>query len=190
MAEHEATGDPRRLTAAVDLLDRVRAAAETGGRTGLLLEVLVLHAIATEAYGRREVALRSLEAAARLAEPEGWTRVFLDEGPSLARLLDTLRRRRGHWTFVRDLQDAITPGSAAGSVGGPTTSPTQGLVEPLSSRELDVLRLLASDLDGPAIARQLSVSLSTVRTHTQHIYTKLGVNNRRAAVRRGHQLNL
>jgi LuxR family maltose regulon positive regulatory protein len=64
------------------------------------------------------------------------------------------------------------------------------VVAPLSDRELDVLRLLASDLDGPAIARHLSVSLATVRTHTQHIYSKLGVNNRRAAVRRGHQLNL
>jgi LuxR family maltose regulon positive regulatory protein len=64
------------------------------------------------------------------------------------------------------------------------------LVAPLSSRELDVLRLLASDLDGPAIARHLNVSLATVRTHTQHVYSKLGVNNRRAAVRRGHQLNL
>ena len=64
------------------------------------------------------------------------------------------------------------------------------LVDPLSSRELDVLRLLRSDLDGPAIARTLGVSLSTVRTHTQHVYAKLGVSNRRAAVRRAHQLNL
>ena len=64
------------------------------------------------------------------------------------------------------------------------------LVATLSSREHDVLRLLASDLDGPSIARHLNVSLATVRTHTQHIYAKLGVNNRRAAVRRGHQLNL
>ncbi len=61
---------------------------------------------------------------------------------------------------------------------------------PLSERELDVLRLLGSDLDGPAIARHLHVSLATVRTHTQHIYAKLGVNNRRAAVRRAHQLRL
>jgi LuxR family maltose regulon positive regulatory protein len=64
------------------------------------------------------------------------------------------------------------------------------LVAALSSREQDVLRLLASDLDGPSIARHLNVSLATVRTHTQHVYAKLGVNNRRAAVRRGHQLNL
>jgi LuxR family maltose regulon positive regulatory protein len=58
------------------------------------------------------------------------------------------------------------------------------LIEPLSERELDVIRLLASDLDGPDIARELVVSLNTVRTHTKNIYAKLGVNNRRAAVRR------
>ena len=74
-------------------------------------------------------------------------------------------------------------------VPGPSDEPLI-LVAALSSREQDVLRLLASDLDGPSIARHLNVSLATVRTHTQHIYAKLGVNNRRAAVRRGHQLNL
>jgi LuxR family maltose regulon positive regulatory protein len=64
------------------------------------------------------------------------------------------------------------------------------LVEPLSKRELEVLRLLRTDLTGPEIARELVVSLSTVRTHTQNIYTKLGVNNRRAAVRRAEELDL
>jgi len=63
-------------------------------------------------------------------------------------------------------------------------------IEPLSERELDVLRLLGSDLDGPDIARELVVSLSTVRTHTRNIYAKLGVNNRRAAVRRAEELDL
>ena len=67
---------------------------------------------------------------------------------------------------------------------------SHGLIEPLSERELDVLRLLGTDLDGPDIARELVVSLSTVRTHTQNIYAKLGVNNRRAAVRRAEELNL
>jgi LuxR family maltose regulon positive regulatory protein len=66
----------------------------------------------------------------------------------------------------------------------------QGWIEPLSARELDVLRLLGTDLDGPGIARELIVSLSTVRTHTQNIYAKLGVNNRRAAVRQAEELNL
>ena len=67
---------------------------------------------------------------------------------------------------------------------------SQGLIEPLSDRELDVLRLLGSDLDGPEIARELVVSLHTVRSHTKNIYAKLGVNNRRAAVRRAAELDL
>ncbi len=69
-------------------------------------------------------------------------------------------------------------------------SARSGLVEELSDRELDVLRLLRSDLSGPDIARELIVSLNTVRTHTRHIYTKLGVNNRREAVRRAGELGL
>ena len=71
-----------------------------------------------------------------------------------------------------------------------TTPVNQDLIEPLSERELDVLRLLGSDLDGPDIARELIVSLNTVRTHTKNIYAKLGVNSRRAAVRRGKELDL
>ena len=66
----------------------------------------------------------------------------------------------------------------------------QALIEPLSERELDVLRLLGTDLDGPAIARELMVSLNTVRTHTKNIYAKLAVTNRRAAVRRAAELDL
>ena len=68
--------------------------------------------------------------------------------------------------------------------------PAQGLVEPLSERELEVLRLLEGDLDGPGIASELIVSLNTVRTHTKNIYAKLGVNSRRAAVRRAAELGL
>ena len=71
-----------------------------------------------------------------------------------------------------------------------STPAEQGLIEPLSERELDVLRLLGTDLDGPDIARELVVSLNTVRTHTKNIYAKLGVNNRRAAVRRAREFDL
>ena len=63
-------------------------------------------------------------------------------------------------------------------------------IEPLSERELDVLRLLRSDLDGPDIARELTISLNTMRTHTKNVYEKLGVNNRRSAVRRAEELEL
>ena len=71
-----------------------------------------------------------------------------------------------------------------------STPVSQGLIELLSARELEVLRLLGTDLDGPEIARELVVSLNTVRTHTKNIYAKLGVNNRRAAVRRAEELDL
>jgi LuxR family maltose regulon positive regulatory protein len=97
-------------------------------------------------------------------------------------LLSTLQRRRPDWAYPRTMLDGPTP------VREPVTA--QSLVDPLSDREIDVLRLLTSELDGPSIARELVVSLNTVRTHTKHIYTKLGVNSRRAAVRRAHQLGL
>lgn len=67
---------------------------------------------------------------------------------------------------------------------------SQALIEPLSQRELEVLRLLRSDMSGPEIARELILSLATVRTHTQNIYAKLGVNHRRAAIRRAEELKL
>ena len=79
---------------------------------------------------------------------------------------------------------------AADSAKTPPAPAQRGLVEPLSERELDVLRLLRTDLSGPDIARELTVSLHTIRTHTKSIYAKLGVNNRRAAVRRADELDL
>ena len=79
--------------------------------------------------------------------------------------------------------------AAFGKAGG-RTPVTQSLVEPLSARELEVLGLLRTELNGPEIARELMVSLNTMRTHTKNIYSKLGVNNRRAAVRRAEELDL
>jgi LuxR family maltose regulon positive regulatory protein len=167
------------------LLERLLEAADAGRRTGTVIEVLVLLALARAAAHDQDQALSSLERAIGLAEPEGYIQVFADAGRPLAALLHLLARRHRNWMFLRQLAavDATKPRSGADRTD-------QQLVEPLSNRERDVLRLLASDLDGPAIARELGVSLTTVRTHTQHVYTKLGVNNRRAAVRRAHQLNL
>jgi LuxR family maltose regulon positive regulatory protein len=208
LADHAATGDPASLSQATALLDRLLAAAEAGERTGTVLEVLVLRARAQQADRHHPRALDDVERAVRLAEAEGHVGVFITGGASLVGLMDDLLVRHGRWAFLRrlvqamkSLDDGDTGGStesAAGHPGGPYGYPAGGagrtgqpvLVEPLSDRELDVLRYLCTDLDGPAIARSLSVSLSTVRTHTQHIYAKLGVNNRRAAVRRAHQLNL
>ena len=119
-------------------------------------------------------------------------------------LFPALAQHRPESAFARELFAAVT--TAGGAAPEPTEArpdelqaalPAPGLpptrpelIDPLSDRELDVLRLLGSDLDGPAIARELVVSLNTVRTHTKHIYTKLGVNNRRAAISKAHQLDL
>jgi LuxR family maltose regulon positive regulatory protein len=174
------------LPAALALLQRLLAAAEEGERMGSVVEILVVQALALQVRGDVPAALVPLERALALAEPEGYVRLFVDEGPPLAALLEAAAKRRIAPEYVRHLLAAF---GQAGH-GTPSTPATQGLVEPLSEREIDVLRLLGTDLDGPDIARELTVSLSTVRTHTQNIYGKLGVNNRRAAVRRAVELGL
>ena len=102
----------------------------------------------------------------------------------MAALLEGAAKRGIALRYVGQLR------AACGGVEPVQVGARQDLVDPLSERELDVLRLLDSDLDGPDIARQLVVSLNTVRTHTKNIFSKLGVNNRRAAVRRAAELNL
>ena len=188
LARHAAHASEPVMGEASLLLERLLVAAEQGGRTGSVIEILVLQARARHA--RRDVAgaLAPLERAVGLAEPEGYARVFIGEGRPLASLLGTLTETHPSWDYARRLLDASAVGKPAS--GRQTTPVADGLIEPLSDRELDVLRLLATDLDGPAIARELVVSLNTLRTHTRHIYAKLGVTSRRAAVRRAEQLNL
>ncbi|MEA2576711.1 MAG: hypothetical protein QOD78_299 [Chloroflexota bacterium] len=172
-----------RIGEAIDLLGRLLRAAEDGGRTGSVIEILVMQALARRARNDMPGALASLERAAALAEPEGYVRVFADEGAVMARLLKTATNQRDASSYLRRLLAATVTPAARGPVDQP-------LIEPLSERELDVLRLLESELDGPNIARELTVSLATVRTHTRNVYAKLGVNDRRAAVRRATELGL
>jgi LuxR family maltose regulon positive regulatory protein len=144
-------------TDAAPFLQRLLAAAETGGRLGSTIEILLLQAQLHDARRDAVVARAARQRARTLAEPEGFVRLF------------------------------------AGTSDGPTARPagaSPGLVDPLSERELAVLRLLRSELSGPDIARELTVSLNTMRTHTKNIYAKLGVNSRRAAVRRADELGL
>ena len=124
-----------------------------------------------------------LERALTLAEPEGYVRLFTDEGPAMLALLEAAAKRRIAPNYLPQLL-------ASFGKREDRTFLNRGLIEPLSERELDVLRLLGSDLDGPAIANELSVSLNTLRTHTKNIFAKLGVNSRRAAVTRAAELDL
>jgi LuxR family maltose regulon positive regulatory protein len=177
------TQDPTSLMAAAALLRRLLHAADAGSRMGSVIEVLVLQALEHQIRGDVPGALEPLERALTIAEPDGYSRTFLQEGPAMGTLLDAAARRRIVPGQVGHLRGALGTGGREGSA-------KQALIEPLSERELDVLRLLRSDLDGPGIANELVVSLNTVRTHTKNIYAKLGVNSRRAAVRRGVELNL
>ena len=183
LARYTAEGSQGPLIDAVRLLHRLLRAAEDGRRGGSVLEILVLQALVLQAQGDVPAALASLRRALALAEPEGYVRIFVDEGPPMANLLRAMTTPGNVPAYVRRLLDAL-------GMAEDTVRVDQGLIDPLSPRELDVLRLLGTHLDGPDIARQLFVSLNTVRTHTKNIYAKLGVNNRRSAVRRGEELDL
>jgi LuxR family maltose regulon positive regulatory protein len=177
------------LREAIGLLRRLLKAAEAGGRMGSAIEILVLQALAYGARGDFSAALPPLERALRLAEPEGYVRIFLDEGADMEQLLREARRRGIMPDYTSKLLGGFKEGRQR-SEGGSALPAAQPLVEPLSQRELDVLRLFKTELSGPEIARELVVGLSTVRTHTKSIYSKLGVNSRRAAVRRAEELGL
>jgi LuxR family transcriptional regulator, maltose regulon positive regulatory protein len=183
VATGRAGGSDDDLRAAIGLTGRLLAAALGGGRVGSAIDILVAQALAHDARGSRAEALESLDQAIAMAEPQGYIRAFLDAGSAMTDLLRQAARRRPPPAHVLNLLAA----AGATVVRAPLHQP---LLEPLSDRELDVLRLLRSDLDGPDIARELSVSLNTLRTHTKNVYGKLGVNSRRAAVRRAAELEL
>jgi LuxR family maltose regulon positive regulatory protein len=183
VAQGRRDGAPERYGEALDLLERLKVSAEEGGRVERLIETLVVQALARDANGDSSSALRLLGEAIRLAEPEGFVRVFADEGPPMASMLSATARQRIAPHFVELLL-------AASGRRRERSARAVPMDEPLSERELEVLRLLRGDLGGPEIARELTVSLNTVRTHTKNIYAKLGVNSRRAAVRRAAELEL
>ena len=176
----------------ISLLSRLLSAAEAKNRTGSVIKILVVLALANEAQGELSAALSSLERALTLGEPEGHVRIFAECGPPMARLLQEAMTLGIAPTYTQRLLTALKTWGEKPKVLSPLSlSPTpQPLIEPLSQRELDVLRLLNTELSGPEIARELVVALSTVRTHTKRIYSKLNVTNRRAAVKRATELDL
>ena len=182
VAAHTQDGDERSLDQALELLGRLLRAAQDGKRHGSVIEIRVVEALAHQKRGDMTRALASLDGALTLAAPEGYSRTFLDEGAPMAGLLTAAADRGSAAPYVRRLRSAL------GVTPNRTAAPA--MVESLSSRERDVLRLLGTDLNGPEIARELVVSLNTVRTHTKNLYMKLGVNNRRAAIRRANELDL
>jgi LuxR family maltose regulon positive regulatory protein len=182
----------RSLLEAMRLLERLLQAAEEGERTGSVIEILVLQALTHQAQGDIPAALVPLERALRLAEPEGYVRIFVDEGPAMAHLLREAAARGIMPDYTGKLLATFETEQqrSEGESRLPPSPASQPLIEPLSQRELEVLRLFKTELSGPEIAQELVIGLSTLRTHTKSIYSKLNVNNRRAAVKRAEELDL
>ncbi|HNT24002.1 MAG TPA: LuxR C-terminal-related transcriptional regulator [Anaerolineales bacterium] len=155
------------------LLERLQRAAADSGRYAGEIESCLLRAINFNAQGQASRARTVLERALSLSEPEGFTRIYLDEGEAAVALI------RG-----------LAPSSAlAGRIASPVPASVTALIEPLSNRELDVLRLLAAGLSNPEIAERLYISLNTVKAHVKSIFAKLGVHNRSQALLRAQELN-
>ena len=177
---------------ALALLDRLHAAAAAQDRAGSLIEAGALRALALAASGDEAGAVTALAGALMLACPQGYVRVFADEGPPMAALLGRLiaAQRTGRAAaevplgYLARLQRAFGPGRPARD---PVPS---GIVDPLTSRELEVLQMLAAGRSNQAIAAELVVTLDTVKKHVGHVLGKLGAANRTEAVARARELNL
>ena len=182
---------------ALALLDRLHAVAAAQGRAGSVIEAGALRALALAASGEDTAAVAALAETLTLACPQGYVRVFADEGPPMAALFGRLiaAQRSGQAAagvplgYLARILRAFSP-EHSGPDTGPATAAVPGIVEPLTSRELEVLALLATGRQNQAIAGQLVVTLDTVKKHVSHIMDKLGAANRTEAVTRARELGL
>ena len=172
------------LEDATMLLRRMLEVAEKGGRTANAIEILILQALALETQGDTGQAISTLEKALTLAEPEGFVRIFVDEGPPMARLLYKAITRGIAPGYARRLLAVFPVGKVGQADPSRTQAPEFELIEPLSERELQVLQLIAAGLTNQEIAARLFLALNTVKVHTRNIYGKLGVSSRMQAVAR------
>ncbi len=189
IAQHRAHPNSATIDQVSRLLDRLQEPAETSGRAGSLLEIRMLQALTHDAQGHRPQALKALvQAFVQAPEPAGYVRLFLDAGAPMTVLL----RGTTHHGVAGDHARRLLRLGGSPETEAPASRqhPAPSSAESLSDRELQVLRLLDSQLSGPQIARELFVSHNTVRTHTKHIFTKLDVTSRRAAVLRAREFGL
>jgi LuxR family maltose regulon positive regulatory protein len=183
---------------ALSLLEPLHERAEQQERWSHVIEMKALQALAHSMRHDEHEALTVLAQAVHLAEPEGFIRIFVDEGASMATLLARLRdqeRKQGPTPYIDTLLTAFSPGSAThkpprGLELSRGRLAEQSLIEPLSERELDVLHLIALGDSNQEIADRLVITLDTVKRHVTHIFEKLGVHNRVQAVARARALGL
>ena len=184
-----AQGEP---SEALAWLERIRAPAEAAGRMGSAVEALALSALAMQALDDAEGALDALVRALDLAQPEGYVRVFMNEGQPMARLLMQVQRRQPSHPVARYAGELLAALGDQHSTPAtePHSAPPSPLVQPLTDREIEVLCLVADGLTNPEIARRLVISLPTVKSHTHNIYGKLDVHRRREAVAKARALGM
>jgi LuxR family maltose regulon positive regulatory protein len=189
---------------ALSLLEKLLKSAEAEGRIGSAIAILVLECLVFKMKDNKVRALECLEQALTLAEPEGHIRIFVDEGEPMREVLNSWRaeisRRKNLTQAQRRLLAHTDKLLAAFSNDVSRLTPAHkpahslvyqpALVDPLSSRELEVLHLIAEGLSNLAIAEKLFLSAGTVKVHIKHIYSKLDVNSRTQAVARLRELNL
>jgi LuxR family maltose regulon positive regulatory protein len=184
---HLAQGEPDK---ALDVLAPVRQQAEEMGWQDERLKVLVLQALAHWAQGRSETAVELLKDALASAKTGGFIRTFVDEGTSMARLLYEALTRGIEPAYVRQLLAAFPVADSKPAALSMPPDAEAGLVEPLSTRELEVLQVIAEGLSNQEAANRLYLSLHTVKVHARNIYAKLGVKNRTQAVAKGRTLGI
>jgi LuxR family transcriptional regulator, maltose regulon positive regulatory protein len=182
---------------ALHLLERLRQAAATGGRTGSVIESRMLQALALHTQGDQNAALTTLAQALTLAAPEGYVRLFVDEGAPMAELLRTARAAAIATDYVAKLLAAFPERREARDLrredlaqASSLQPPTSNLVEPLTAREREVLRLVADGASNGEIAEQLVIAVGTVKRHINNLFSKLGVQSRTQAVRAARDLQL
>ena len=192
LARYKSDREVRSIHEAMRLLERLLQAADEGGRTGRVIEILVLQALAHEAQGESPSALVPLERALTLAEPEGYVRIFVDEGRPMAQLLSEAATDGIMPDYTGKLLAAF---EAEGRIDSddsplPTAPASQPLVEPLSDRELEVLQLVSQGLSNREISERLYLAIITVKGHNRNIFRKLQVRRRTEAVARARELSL
>jgi LuxR family maltose regulon positive regulatory protein len=188
IAQYRNLGKERSILGAMELLKRLLDAAEDGGRVGSVIEILALQALAYEVQGKIDTALPFLERALKLAEPEGYVRLFVDEGELMTHLLSEAVTHGMMPDYAGKLLDVF---KAKGNDSKVTpTKTSQPLIEPLSERELEILQLISEGLSNREISERLYLAMPTVKGHNRNIFRKLQVKRRTEAVARARELEL
>jgi LuxR family maltose regulon positive regulatory protein len=190
LAKYQSNRDERVIHEALNLLERLLKAAEDQNRMGSVLEILVTQVLVHQAQGNPSRDFESLEHALTLAHPEGYVRIFVDEGDLMRLLLLDFRlfnekqpRDNGH-----ELTEYVD--KLLSTFAQPKDMLQSKLIEPLSQRELEILQLIAQGLSNQEISERLFLALSSVKGHNQMIFSKLHVQSRTEAIARARELSL